>query len=84
MSNKEFNEKYKDFLEDGSVGLLISDKYPYIITYLDCVFKDLIKIDNFKYSIIDYQSENAKFNATGIDISTCFAIESAINILMMT
>ena len=50
MTVNEFNEKYKEYLEEGHYGLDISD--PVIIKYLDEIFQGLIKIDGFKYSQI--------------------------------
>ena len=50
MTSEEFNEKYKDYLEERHYGLDIN--IPEIIEYLDDVFQDLIKIPGFKYSQI--------------------------------
>jgi len=50
MTAEEFNEKYKDYLEEGHYGLDIH--YPAIVNYLDEIFQDLIKIPGFKYSQI--------------------------------
>ena len=50
MTANEFNEKYKEYLEEGHYGLDIST--PSIIKYLDEMFQDLIKIPGFKYSQI--------------------------------
>ena len=54
----EFNEKYKDYLDEGHYGLAIST--PEIITYLDDVFEHVLtKIPRFKY-----QQIKTKFNTT--------------------
>ena len=50
MTTDKFNEKYKDYIEEGHYGLDIENEN--IIKYLDDVFKDLIKIPGFKYSQI--------------------------------
>lgn len=50
MTAEEFNEKYKDYLEEGHYGLDIH--YPTIVNYLDEIFQDLIKIPGFQYSQI--------------------------------
>lgn len=46
MTNKEFNEKYIKYLEEGYGGLEIN--YPSIAVYLDEIFRDFIKIEGFK------------------------------------
>ena len=50
MTNNEFNEKYKDYLEEGHYGLDLNN--PSIIKYLDEMFQGLIKIPGFQYSQI--------------------------------
>jgi hypothetical protein len=59
MSAQEFNEKYKDFLEEGHYGLDIH--IPVVIEYLDTVFKDLTKIEGFKYSQIKLKFNMVRF-----------------------
>lgn len=46
----EFNEKYKDYLEEGSYGIDINE--PSVIIYVDQIFNDLTQIPGFKYSQI--------------------------------
>lgn len=46
----EFNEKYKDYLEEGHYGIDINE--PSVITYVDQIFNDLTQIPGFKYSQI--------------------------------
>lgn len=55
MTTFEFNEKYKDYLDEGHYGLDLSN--PKVIEYLDNKFQELIKIPGFKY-----QQIKAKFN----------------------
>ncbi len=55
MTTEEFNEKYKDYLEEGHYGLDLSHNEA--IRYLDKEFQELIKIPGFKYSQI-----KSKFN----------------------
>ena len=50
ITAEQFNEKYKEYLEEGHYGMDIH--YPSVIEYLDKVFQDLIKIPRFKYSQI--------------------------------
>jgi hypothetical protein len=59
MKIKEFNEKYKDYLEEGHYGLDIND--PCIINYLDEIFQGLIKIPGFKYSQIKEKFHTGRF-----------------------
>jgi ABC-type uncharacterized transport system permease subunit len=46
---KEFNEKYKDYLNHES-GMLL--EISSVLTYVDQIFQDLIKIPGFKYQQI--------------------------------
>ena len=59
MTANEFNEKYKEYLEEGHYGLDIST--PSIIKYLDEMFQDLIKIPGFKYSQIKEKFNTSRF-----------------------
>jgi hypothetical protein len=59
MTAEEFNEKYKDYLEEGHYGLDIH--YPAIVNYLDEIFQDLIKIPGFKYSQIKLKFNRCRF-----------------------
>jgi hypothetical protein len=46
---EEFNKKYKDYLNHES-GMLL--EIPSVLTYVDQIFQDLIKIPDFKYQQI--------------------------------
>lgn len=59
MTASEFNEKYKEYLEEGHYGLDIST--PSIIKYLDEMFQGLIKIPGFKYSQIKEKFSTSRF-----------------------
>lgn len=48
--NKEFNTKYKDYLEEGHYGIDI--EVPAVLTYVDQIFNDLTQIPGFKYQQI--------------------------------
>ena len=50
MTSREFNEKYKDYLEDRHYGLAID--IPEVTKYLDEKFQELIQIPGFSYSQI--------------------------------
>lgn len=53
-TNKEFNDKYAAYLEKDHAGMSIG--IPSVLSYVDVVFQDLIKIEGFKY-----QQVKAKF-----------------------
>lgn len=55
MTAEQFNEKYKDFLEEGHYGLALSKSEA--IEYLDNEFQEFTKIPGFSYSQI-----KSKFN----------------------
>lgn len=47
-TTKEFNEKYKEYIEEGHYGMDINE--PSVLTYVDQIFNDLIKIPGFQFS----------------------------------
>lgn len=47
-TSKEFNEKYKDYIEEGHYGMDINE--PSVLAYVDQVFNDLIQIPGFQFS----------------------------------
>jgi hypothetical protein len=49
-TNQEFNDKYKDYIHEDHYGMAI--EVPSVISYVDTVFQDLIKIPGFKYQQI--------------------------------
>ena len=49
-TNQEFNEKYKEYLEEGHYGMDIGE--PSILAYVDQIFNDLTQIPGFKYQQI--------------------------------
>lgn len=49
-TNKEFNDKYKDYLEEGHYGIDINE--PSVLAYVDQIFNDLTQIPGFKYQQI--------------------------------
>jgi hypothetical protein len=48
-TNKEFNDKYKDYLDHES-GMLL--EIPSVLAYVDQIFNDLTEIPGFKYQQI--------------------------------
>lgn len=79
MSSDEFNEKYKDYLDEGHYGLAID--IPSVIEYLDNKFQELILIPDFKYSQIKLKFNFSRFycEPNSIDSSS---IEEEINKLV--
>jgi hypothetical protein len=64
MTNREFNEKYKDYLEDRYSGCcLIQEKQ---LEYLDNSFKQFILIPNFKYKQIKAKFDFYCFYCSGL------------------
>jgi hypothetical protein len=60
MTVTEFNEKYKDYLEERHYGLDIN--IPSVIEYLDSIFDDgLVNLPGFKYSQIKLKFNMARF-----------------------
>ena len=49
-TNKEFNEKYKNYIEEGHYGMDIGE--PSVLAYVDQIFNDLTQIPGFKYQQI--------------------------------
>lgn len=64
---KEFNEKYKAFLEEGHYGLAIDNQN--VITYLDEKFQEFIKVPGFTYSQIKIKFSSVRFYATNVPTS---------------
>jgi hypothetical protein len=66
MTAIEFNEKYKDYLEDGHYGLDIHNSE--VIEYLDYIFPVIINLlPDFKYSQIKTKFNMARFYYTPYD-----------------
>ena len=60
MTSFEFNEKYKDYLEEGHYGLAID--IPSVTKFLDGIFSlVLIHLPGFKYSQIKLKLNNNCF-----------------------
>ena len=72
MTTEKFNEKYKDYLEEGHYGLDIS--YPAVVEYLDKIFQDLIKIPGFKYSQIKLKFNSSRFYTNLYTIAPTFGL----------
>ena len=81
MTVNEFNNKYKDYLEESHYGLDIDN--PDVINLLDKVFTGWIEDSkDFKYTQIKLKFGTARVYVEGIDRDTILTIENAIDILM--
>ena len=49
-TSKEFNEKYKVYIEEGHYGMTINE--PSVLAYVNDIFSDLTQIPGFKYQQI--------------------------------
>ncbi len=76
MNRVEFNEKYKEYLEDRFSGLELSN--PEVIAYLDKEFENLIKLPNFKYSQIKGKFNWFCFYCEGVSSEKRAEIENKI------
>ena len=72
MNISEFNEKYKNYIEEGFEGLSIHDEN--VIDFLDGVFVDIVTdFPDFKYAQIKLKFDMVRFYS-----SLPFAIERKI------
>lgn len=49
-TSKEFNDKYKEYIEEGHYGMDIGE--PSVLAYVDQIFNDLTQIPGFKFQQI--------------------------------
>lgn len=76
MSSTEFNEKYKDFLEEGHYGLDL--EHPEAVEYLDTEFQEFIKIAGFTYSQIKSKFNWFCFYNEGVSAEKTREVESKL------
>lgn len=75
-TSKEFNEKYKDYLNENHYGLALDNSE--VIKYLNDEFQELIKIPNFKYYQIKGKFNWFSFYAEGVSLEKRREIETKI------
>ena len=87
MTSKEFNQKYKDYLEEGHYGLDIN--IPSVVEYLDSIFEyGLTFLPGFKYHQIKLKFNMARFyfdtdlNPKSLEHTISNRVESEINRLV--
>jgi hypothetical protein len=76
MTNNEFNEKYKSFLETGHYGLAITE--PNFIKWLDKKFQTFIKKPGFMYSQIKSKWGYGRFYCEGLTPEEVHEVETKI------
>jgi len=76
MTINEFNEKYKDFLEEGHYGLIVGDTE--FINWLDGKFQEFIEIPNFSYSQIKSKFGMGIFYCEGLTQPQISEVEKKI------
>ena len=76
MGTKEFNEKYKNYLEEGHYGLDIHNEE--FIKWLDNKFSEFIKQPGFSYSQIKTKFGMGRFYAEGISSKQQKEVEDMI------
>lgn len=79
LTEDEFDEKYKDFLEEGHYGMAINNET--VIIVLDYLFKTFTLIPGFSYSQIKMKFGSSRFYAN-IDTFWSHLAESIINIII--
>lgn len=78
MNCDQFNEKYKEYLEEGHYGMSIEHKK--VIKLVDEKFQEWIKLPGFAYTQIKLKFGYARVyaEAKGVNLDTD-ALETAIN-----
>lgn len=76
MTQEEFNEKYKDYLEDGHYGLAFDNED--FTNWLNNKFQDFIKEPGFSYSQIKAKFGMGRFYCNGISTEQVREVENKI------
>lgn len=79
MTVEQFNEKYKEYLEEGHYGLAIDDAK--VIKYLDKKFQEFIQVPGFSYSQIKLKFGMTRFYCEPWSIDN-IEVENHINKLI--
>jgi hypothetical protein len=77
MTADIFNEKYKDFLEEGHYGAEGFDN-PIFLDWLDAKFQKFITYPNFTYSQIKCKFNYGRFYCEGVPIEEIKEVEQKI------
>lgn len=82
MTSNEFNEKYKDHLEEGFEGLVFLNEE--IIDYCDKIFQILLITNpNFTYRQIKRKWGTSRVYINNVDIRICKIIEDNIDRIIL-
>ena len=76
MTTGQFNEKYKDYLEEGHYGLAFGDEE--FVNWLDNKFQEFIKKPGFTYSQIKVKFGTGRFYCEGLDNKLIEEVENKI------
>jgi hypothetical protein len=76
MTSEQFNEKYKDYLEEGHYG--IDGLSPLVIDWFDEQFQELIKIKGFQYSQIKLKFGMGRFYCENVPKEKVNEIENTL------
>lgn len=76
MTTEQFNEKYKNFLEEGHYGLAVGDAE--FIEWLDAKFQEFIKQPGFAYSQIKFKFGTGRFYCEGLSVEQVKEVERKI------
>jgi hypothetical protein len=76
MTTEQFNEKYKNFLEEGHYGLSVGDEE--FIKWLDNKFQEFIKHPSFTYSQIKSKFGTGRFYCEGLSTEQIKEVENRI------
>lgn len=80
MTAKEFNDKYKDYIEEGFYGLEFD--IPQVTAYLDTIFPAFTEIEGFMFAQIKLKFGMARFYADELSFEICNEVENHINFLI--
>jgi hypothetical protein len=76
MTAEQFNEKYKDYLENGHYGLGIDIHE--LTEWLDSKFQEFIKQPEFRYSQIKVKFGMGRFYCEGLSSDEIYSVEDKI------
>jgi hypothetical protein len=77
MTAKEFNEKYKDYLQENHYGLDLRNLE--LIEWLDLKFQDFIKKPGFTYTQIKCKFGYGRFYCEGLCDKDVIEVENKIS-----
>ena len=76
MTTEQFNEKYKNFLEEGHYGLAVGDEE--FVKWLDGKFQEFIEHPGFTYSQIKSKFGMGRFYCEGLTNEQVIEVEQKI------